>query len=168
MGLSISSSTTTTHCPPVTAQYCPCGRVMSGNCPTSQCFPCSTTTTAKPCPPMTLQVCPCGRAWVGNCPGGCKPCPPATTTTTAASSAPALVANVYFKPTDPAHCQIDPSSGRMVIMYGTDVPLHQSFACHKLGQQACKCSRHPTHHASGCKEVYADGKTIHFGGDCKK
>merc|ERR1712010_302726 len=89
-------------CGPLTRQFCRCGRVMKGRCPTNHCKKCKPGSYGgrpKPirrdgsrgrymekqrkkakkakCGPTTRQFCRCGRVMKGRCPTNhCKKCKP--------------------------------------------------------------------------------------------
>ena len=104
----------------VDVRFCPCGRVMKGECPTKECIPCkgkaldasqpAKTPSSKPefvmwpdeCGPISkidLRFCPCGRVYSGkhgNCPTKeCEKCPVDGTAHVPMSGAAKLQQDVY-------------------------------------------------------------------------
>ena len=81
----------------------------------------------------------------------------------ATTTAPTKNGNNYFfhHGSAPACEVID---GHTVVMW--DRHIHLSFKCHKQSATACSCTvKHPTHHATGCKQLVAV-KTHSFAGGC--
>jgi hypothetical protein len=52
----------------------------------------------------------------------------------------------------------------MYVKYYGAHPLHQHFACTHVADGACSCGGHPTHAATGCKQVVHGGQTLHLSG----